>query len=186
MLEEALEHGFAGQGVELALGGFGIVGLGAEGFAGGAEPLEPVFVFGAELFFEFFAEALGERGAFAVGGDGDLEIAALDDGAVVEVAVLDVVDGVAEDSALVGFEEDGGVDVWERGGGDDEKDAGEIFGREEFWEPGDFAGADVFGELWGEFRGDDGDAGAGFEEGGDFGGGDGAAADDEDGAVEEF
>ena len=62
-----------------------------------------MLVFGAELLFEFFAEALGERGAFAVGGNGDLEIAALDDRAVVEVAVIDVVDGVAEDVALVGF-----------------------------------------------------------------------------------
>src|SRR5271166_4997319 len=113
VLEEAVEHGTAGQEMEPALGGFGIGGLGAEDFAGGAEPIEPGGVLGSELLLEFLAEALGERGTFAVGGDGDLEIAALDDGAVVEVAVVDVVDGVAEDAALVGFEEDGGVDVRE-------------------------------------------------------------------------
>jgi hypothetical protein len=71
------------------------------------------------LFFEFLAKALGKSRAFAVGGDGDLEITALDDGAVVEVAVVDVVDGVAEDVAAVGFAIDVGVEIAERGGGDD-------------------------------------------------------------------
>jgi hypothetical protein len=51
-----------------------------------------------------------------------LEIAALDDGAVVEVAVVDVVDSVAEDVALVGFAIDLGVEIAKRGGGDYEED----------------------------------------------------------------
>ncbi len=67
--EETFEHRAAGEGVEPTLGDFRVdgMGLGAEGFAGGAEPFEPAFVFGAELAFEFSAETLGERGAFAVG-----------------------------------------------------------------------------------------------------------------------
>ena len=144
-MEEALEHGLAGEGVEPAFGGFGVDGFGAEGFAGGAQPFEPVLVFGAELLFEFFAEALGESGAFAIGGDGDLKIAALDDGAVVKVAVIDVVDGVAKDAALVGFAIDLGVEIAERGGGDDEEGTVEIIGGEFFRGPGDFLLADPFG-----------------------------------------
>ena len=41
--------------MELVLGGFGVGGLGAEGFAGGTEPVEPGGVFGAELLFQLFA-----------------------------------------------------------------------------------------------------------------------------------
>ena len=39
LLEEALEHWFAGEGVQPAFGDRGIVGLGAQGFAGGAQPV---------------------------------------------------------------------------------------------------------------------------------------------------
>src|ERR1700757_2147113 len=95
--------------------------MGAEVFALGAEVVKPGGVFGSELLFQILAQALGERRAFAVGGDGDLQVAALDNGAVVEVAVLDVVDAVAEDLALAGFAEDGSVDVGEKGGGDDQE-----------------------------------------------------------------
>ena len=133
--------------------------------------------------FEFFAETLSQGGAFAVGGDGDLEIAALDDRAVVEVAVVDVVHGVAEDVALVGFAIDLGVEIAERGGGDYEEGVVEILWLERFWRPSDLLVADSFGELGREFGRDYVDLGAGFEEAGDFLGGDPAAADDEDSAV---
>ena len=185
-MEEAFEHGLAGQGVEPTLGGFGIVGLGAESLAGGAEPIEPAGVFGPELFFEFLAEALGKRGAFAVGGDGDLEIATLDDGAVVEVAVVDVVYGVAEDVAVVGFAVDLGVEIAKRGGCNDEEGAVEIGGLEGFGGPVDLAVADPLGQLGGELWGDYVDVGAGFEETRDFLCGDGTAAYDEDSAICEF
>jgi hypothetical protein len=172
--------------MELALGGFGIGGSGAKLFAGSAERVEPNSVFGAELKFEFLAKALGESRAFAVGGNGDLEIAALDDGSVVEVTVVNIVDGVAEDMALVGFEKDGFVEVAERGGGNDEEFFVEVRGSESFGEPIDLAIADAFGEVGMEIRSDDGDVGAGLEKGWNFGCGDGATADDEDAAILEF
>jgi hypothetical protein len=115
-----------------------------------------------------------------------LEIAALDDGAIVEVAVVDVVDGVAEDVALVGFAIDLGVEVAKRGGGDYEEGAGEIIGFEEFWRPGDLVVANAFRQIGREFGADNVDMGAGLEEAGDFLGGDGASAYDEDAAVGEF
>jgi hypothetical protein len=184
--EESLEHGAAGEEMEPALGGFRIAGLCAENFAGGAEPREPRGVFGAVLFFEFPAKALSESGAFAVGGDGDLKVAALDDGPVIEMAVVDVVDGIAKDVALLGFEKNGFVDIVERSGSDDEEHAEEIIAFERFWEPVDFTIAKPFDERVGKFGSDDGDASAGFEESGNFTGSDGAATDDENGAVVEF
>jgi len=163
---------------------FGV--LRAEDLTSGAEPFEPGGVFGAELLFEFLAKALGERGAFAVGGDGDLEVAALDDGAVEEVAIIGVVDGVAEDAAGFGFAEDGGVDFGDGGGGDDEESTGQVAGFVEFGPPVEMVSADLGGERGAEARGDEADAGAGFEEGGEFGFGESAATDDDDLTVFEF
>ena len=67
-----------------------------------AEICEPGAEVLRQLLVDFAAEALGEGGAFTCGGDGDLEIAAGDDGAKEEVAVGDVVDAVAGDVALEG------------------------------------------------------------------------------------
>lgn len=186
IVEKTLEHFVGGEMVELESGGFRVGGVGAEVVAGGAERIEPGGVFGSELLFEFLAKALSKRRTFAVGGDGDLQVAALDDGTIVEVAVVNVVDGVAEDLTLVGFTEDGGVDVVERGGGDDQECSSEVSRLELFGEPGDFAIAGAFSEFGIEYWRDHRDLGAGFEQAGDFGGSDGAAADDEDGAVVEL
>ena len=61
-----------------------------------------------ELLVDFAAKTLGEGGAFSGSGDGDLQIAAGDDGAEEKIAVGDVVDAVAKDIAL----ESAGVDGW--------------------------------------------------------------------------
>ena len=110
----------------------------------------------------------------------------MDDGTVVEVAVVDVVDGVAEDLTLVGFAEDGSVDIGERGSSDDEEFSVEVGGFEEFGQPGDFMIAGAIGEFGIKSWSDNGDAGAGFEQAGDFGSGDRTATDNENGAVVEF
>ena len=122
--QEFFEHGAAGEEMKPLLGEFGLGVLRAEDLASCAEPIEPGGIFGAELCLEFLAQALGQGGAFAVGGNADLEIAALDDGAVVEMAVVDVIGGIAEDVAGFGFLEDGGVDFGDGSGGDDEESAG--------------------------------------------------------------
>ena len=166
MFQKLFETGLAGEYMEPALSDFG-VGAGrlrAEQVSGSAEPFEPGGVFWAELLLEFTTKALGEGRAFAVGGNGDLQIAALHDGAVVEMAVVDVVDGVAEDVAAFGFSEDGGVEFANGGGGDHEKRAFEIVGRERLGMPVDFAAADVLGEMRVEFGRDDAGASAGLEE----------------------
>ena len=149
MFQKLFETGLAGEYMEPALSGFG-VGAGrlrAKQVSGSAEPFEPGGVFWAELLLEFTTKALGESRAFAVGGNGDLQIAALDDGAVVEMAVVDVVDGVAEDVAAFGFGEHGGVEFAYGGSGDHQDRAFEIVGREGLGMPVDFAAADVFGEV---------------------------------------
>ncbi len=152
--KEFLEHGAAGEKMQPLFGEFGLGVLRAKDFTSGAEPIEPGGIFGAELFREFLAEALSEGGAFAIGGDGDLEIAALDDGAVVEVAVGGVVDGVAENVAGFGFAEDGGVDFGNGSGGDDKESAGEIAWFVEFGPPVEMVSADLEGEIGIEARGD--------------------------------
>ena len=68
-----------------------------------AEILQPGSEVRGKLFVDFAAQALRERGTFAGGGDGDLQIAASDYRAEVEVAVRRVVDRVAEDVAGYGF-----------------------------------------------------------------------------------
>ena len=188
MFQKFLETGLAGKQMEPALGSFG-VGAGrlrAKQVTGNAEPFEPGSVFGTELLFEFKAEALGKSRTFAVGGDGDLQIAALDDGAVVKMAVVDVVDGIAENVAAFGFGEDGGVEFANRSGGDHEECSNEIVGSKRFGMPVDFAAADIFGEMWMEFGRDDADTRASLEKRGNFLCGDGAAADDDDESVFKF
>jgi hypothetical protein len=184
--QETLEHGAASEQVELVARGFGIGGLGAKSFASGAEPVEPSGVFGAELLLEFFAEALRERGRFAVGRDGDLEIATVNDGAVIKMAVIDVVDGIAEDVAVIGFGKDSGIYFFQRSCRDDQEPVVEVDGLKGFGEPFDATIANKLSEIAIDFGGDDRDFGARFEQARNFGSGDDAATDDENAAVFEF
>jgi hypothetical protein len=90
----------AGQvdGAELARFAAGMRG---ENFAAQfAEILKPGAEVFRQLLVDFAAQALGDGGAFAGGGDGDLQIAAADHGAEEEIAVGNVVDAVAQDAAL--------------------------------------------------------------------------------------
>ena len=103
-----LARGAGGRVADLAVGEFMeqelarfAAGMGGENFAAKlAEVFEPGAEVVGELLVDFAAQALGKGGAFAGGGDGDLQIAAADDGAEEEVAVGNVVDAVAEDAAL--------------------------------------------------------------------------------------
>lgn len=124
--EKGFEGFFGGVGVEEAFALVRIHVGGVEFIAGIAEVGEPLFVFGAELVFELFSEALGEGGALSGGGDGDLERATLNDGRIVEVAERGNVDDVAEDGAASGFCEDKFVEFGGGRGGDDQKHAIEV------------------------------------------------------------
>src|SRR5690242_3105295 len=121
LAEEGLEGVGAGEIVEQALPLFGIHRGGEEFGALFAELLEPGFVFGAELLLEFFAEALGERGALAGSGDGDLQRAAMRHGGVVEVAKLRNVYDVAEHAAGLCLGLYALVQLVRRRGGDNEQ-----------------------------------------------------------------
>ncbi len=84
-----------GEGVE-ELFALLVEGLELKDFAAEiAELGEPLAGVEGEGFVDFLAQALGERGGVAGGGDGDLEVAAADDGGKVEVAVGRIIYGVA-------------------------------------------------------------------------------------------
>src|SRR5271165_3341344 len=93
-------------------------GFGAQCVAGLAQALEPRGVFFAVGDFYFLANALRQGGTLPVGGDGDLQVAALDYRAVIKMAVFNVVDGVAENAASFAFLKDGAIHAWGAGGGD--------------------------------------------------------------------
>ena len=156
-----------------------------EGFGGNdltakvAEVGEPVAEVQGELGVDLLAQALGEGGGCAGGGDGYLEVAAADDGREVEVAEGWVVDGVAEDVGGLGFCEDGAVDGGVVGCGDDEEVASEVAWGEGALMPKDFAGGVEFLDGGAGVGGDDGDAGVGGAEAFDLGFGEVACADDD-------
>jgi len=172
-----------GERVEELLAGV-VEGLELEDFAAEiAEFGEPGAEVEGQGGVELFAQALGERGRLAGGGDGELKIAATDDGREVEVAKGWVVDCVAEDGFAGGFEVDGAVDGGDVGGGDDEEGAGGdvAFGKGALM-PEDFTGLREFGDCGRGFGGDDRDRGFGGAERFDFRLGEVAGADDEAGA----
>src|SRR5579863_8761329 len=149
-------------------GGLGLIGLRTKHFASGAEPVQPGFVFGTELFGEFFPQTLRESGAFAIGGDGDLQVAALHDGTVVEVAVIDIVDSVAEGALRFGREKYRAIEFTQRRGGNDEEGALKIGGFEMFRKPLYTQIAYPFGDLGCDLRGDYAHASAGLQQAGDL------------------
>ena len=170
---------------------FFVEGLGLGDFAAEvAEVGEPVAGVEGELGVDLFAEALGKSGRGSGGGDGDLKVAAADDGGEVEVAVGWVVDGVAEDVAGLGFEVDGAVDGGDVGGSDDEEVGGlwggDIAGGIGAGEIGDVSGGGHFEDARAGVGRDDGDVGVGGAEGLDFGFGEIAGTDDEAAAGGEF
>jgi hypothetical protein len=109
--------------------------------AGGGEFLEPIFVFDGKILFKSFSQALRESGAVAASGDGDLERAAADHRAVVEIAVRGVVDHIAQNAAAPRFPENSGVKRGRGRGGHGEKNVLQI-GRPKFARvPTDLSGA---------------------------------------------
>jgi hypothetical protein len=93
-----------------------------------AELREPGAEVIGELLVDFAAQALRDGGAFAGGGDGDLQVAAADHGTEEEIAVGDIVNAVAGDAARDGFAIDRGIDFGHIGGSDDDEVAVEIGG----------------------------------------------------------
>ena len=75
-----------------------------------AEFFHPARVPRTELPLKFLAQAVGKFGTVPSGRDGDLEVPTPDDGRVKEVAVLRVVDGVAQNAASAGLLGDALVD----------------------------------------------------------------------------
>src|SRR5207249_9650994 len=76
-----------------------------------AELLDPLRVFGTKLLFELLAEPLRKRRALARRRDRDLEIAAVDDGRVIKIAIVWIVHRIAQDAARAGSNEHSFCDV---------------------------------------------------------------------------
>src|SRR5580765_2643392 len=124
----------------------------AQSLACRAEPFEPYFIFRTELCFEFLPKALRERGALAIRGDCDLQIAALNDSSVIKVAMTDVVDGIAQQSAGLRLAKDGFVYAWGGSRRYYQKCAVQIRGLKFFGQPIDFSKSNPFGNLWRDGR----------------------------------
>ncbi len=108
-----------------------------------AQLANPGLVLGAELLLELDAKALGQGRTVPAGRDRDLQIAAIDDRRVVEIAVVRIVDGIDEHRADTRRFVDRARDV-SGNGGDDERDAVQILRSELASLPGDRA---CFGKL---------------------------------------
>jgi len=74
-----------------------------------AEAVEPACVFGRDSCFNVVTESLRQSGTLARGGNRYLQVSPADEGAIVEVATIGVVNGVAEDSVAFCFLVDGFV-----------------------------------------------------------------------------
>ncbi len=108
-----------------------------------AQLLNPLGVFGTELLLELDADTLRERRAMACGRNRDLQIAAVDDRRIVEVAVDRIIDRVDEDPSAMRLLVDRPGDVAGHGS-DNEPDPLEIARIEPAPVPGDRAGAGEF------------------------------------------
>jgi hypothetical protein len=91
----------------------------AKGFKPGAEVA-------GKLLVDFSAQTLSHGRALAGCRDRDLQVAAADDGAEVEIAIRDIVDAVAEDALLGCGLIDCMVHGWIVGGCNDEEHAIEV------------------------------------------------------------
>jgi hypothetical protein len=83
--------------------GFAALSAGMEGKDVAPKPAEagkPRAQIAGKLLVDFAAQVLGEGGAFARSGNGDLQVAATHDRAEKEIAIGDVVHAVAEDVSL--------------------------------------------------------------------------------------
>jgi hypothetical protein len=91
-----------------------------------AEVGEPGTEILGQLLVNLAAKSLGKGGAFSGSGNGDLEVAAGDDGAEEEIAIGNIVNAVAEDVALEGSGVYGLVDDGRVCCGDDDEIAVEV------------------------------------------------------------
>jgi hypothetical protein len=103
------EHRTAGQLVQQLPRRVGTWTASAQDLASGTKPFKPHFIVRAELRFELVTKPLRQRRAFAVRGDGNLQIPALHNRTIVEMAMRDVVDGVAQDAARFGLAKNSSV-----------------------------------------------------------------------------
>ena len=119
---------------------------------------EPVAGIERKLSVDLLPEALGEGGGGSACGDGDLQVAAPDDGRKVKVAEGRIVDGVADDVLRDGFKVDGAVDGSDVGCRDHQEDSGgDVAGVELALVPSDLSGGGKILNVLAGLRGDNGD-----------------------------
>src|SRR5579859_165221 len=127
----------------------------AQSLACRPKPFEPGLIFRAELRLEFLAKPLRERGTLAIGGDCDLQIAALNDSSVIKVAMLNVVHGVAQRSSRFGATKNGFVHAWGGSCRYHQKCIVQVPWFKFSWQPVDLSEAYPFGNLHGDGRRDE-------------------------------
>ena len=184
--EERFEGLFAGLLVQEALSVLGIHLGGEELVARFTQLGEPFLVFGAELIFELFPEALSKCRALPGGRDGDLQSSALDDGRIVEIAKRGNIHDVAEYAAPCRFFKYAFMKFRRGSGGDDQEHSFKIVRLERALMPFDSIRLRPGADLRGRFGSDHAHAAVGFQEAGNFGFSDGSRSDDEAGAAREL
>src|ERR1700739_2181631 len=137
-----------------------------------ADEAKPISQRKIERGFDFAAKALGDGGAFAGGGNCDLEIAATDDSGKVKIAVRWIVDGVGENPARLRCEKNIAIYRGAAGGCDGHKNVAEGARVECPLMPDDISSRCEFGDFGFGLRRDDGDVRGGAEQGSDLGSGD--------------
>src|SRR5258708_1814938 len=124
-------------------------------------PLKPQLVLRPELLFELQAKTLRKRGTLAVGGNSDLQVAALHDRAIVKMAVLDVVHGIAQNSARVSLAKNSFVNAGRGRSSDNQICAVEVRGSKRLCPPFHFSLRDPLGDCGRHLRRDNANASLG-------------------------
>src|ERR1700722_1112845 len=160
--------------------------IGEDVAAKAADEAKPVSQRKNERGFNLAAKAVGDGGAFARGGNCNLEIASPDDSGEIKITVRRIVDGIGEDPARLCCEENLAIHGGAAGGGDGEKSVAKIVGVKFALVPDDTSCGGKFGYFGFRLRCDDGDLRAGAEQGSDLRGGDCTGSDDQARATLDF
>src|SRR5580700_2348867 len=153
--------------------------MGEDVAAKAADEAKPVSQRKIERGFNLAAKALGDGGAFARGGNCNLEIASPDDSREIKITVRRIVDGIGEDPARLRCEENFAIHGGAAGSSDGEKNISEIVCVKFALVPSDISCGGKFRYFGFGLRCDDGDMRGGAKQGCDLGSGDCTGADHE-------
>src|SRR5258705_2716833 len=144
-----------------------------------AQAVEPTGVLGRNSGFNVGTSSLRYRRPLARRGDGYLQVSSTNQGSVIEIATIRVVDGIAENPATFGCLEHRLIHLTQRRRRDYQNRTVHIFRFEAAGVPSDHSEARPFGHCWTGFESDNADLGPSYQQTADFRLADCAGADDQ-------